>query len=564
MLVAMPERRAAFTFLICSSLIILAVPLVLVAIAYYETQNFASYGLCNPGLNNVLRLPWCQDAPAPAVSGKALVVGRQGFKNAAFVKALAADAGFSLGNVAGEAIAFNALLESQTSQLLVNVLPPPNNSYAIDLNVSNILICNVGENAGDNLPACPQNGLGNGSTFVFGNTSEPGFVFGRRLNSPSSALIIAEGAPGGEIITFDLNSENATFGDIVCNSGNNTGLSLAECPVVGNDTGVPLLFGNASESDFADVKRIAAGPDIRVYATSNASPVIYIDYAGLDFCNISCAENFVVNIHNSQLGYGVVYGFGHTFTEPARGSAILSGELSLVANANFSTALAGRNHEISGGTGNAVPFGTNITISNCSYCYAGGLDNIIQDSEFCAIFSAESGLIANSVFSTMFSIEINSITDSDYSTNLGGDSISSGADRTSSLTRLPGSATVSGVEFSDTANVAHLKTFGSLRTSSKRTVPGGTTVTLEKTDFMFIIQGGVGNATVELPPNPYGGFWVYFRIVGSTNLVIQATGGAELCSSVSSCAVNGSEYVTTDNASRYYIKRGDDGWNSFN
>jgi len=166
-------------------------------------------------------------------------------------------------------------------------------------------------------------------------------------------------------------------------------------------------------------------------------------------CNVTCEENFYLNLPNGDVGYGLAMGTDHTFANDAThgASAILSGRMNALVASNGSVVVGGQNNTISGtawsliGAGHdnqvtaarsaVVAGGFNVVDSSLSFVGAGennlilslyeanaivtgdsnealnctrsiigaGFDNVMRDSDDCAVVSGKQNQILDSVSS---------------------------------------------------------------------------------------------------------------------------------------------------------------------
>lgn len=545
----------------------LAAALLVASFAYKDAHDLEGFSVCNAGQNLGLDLPGCPTT-GPSVAGLGLVFGNNAFSDLAFVKRLEGGVGINVTAEGGTRVGFAADIQSLTPRLIVGVAPAPGKAITLDLNATGAIACNAGNNSGQELPSCPQSGQNSGEPLLFGNSSLDNFVFARRVRSLSSSIIVSIGGANEEFLDLNLNLTNVT-GTVLCSTGDNTGLDLPRCPAVGNTSGVPLVFGNSTEPEIVQIKRLASNSPAIVISTAGFdADLVLIDFneTGLDVCNVSCSQNFVLNIENSPSGFGIQQGFNHTFTGLVPGSAILSGESSTLNGAALSVVLGGSFQLIDGGTGNGVYSGRGHTINGaCVQSFiSGGDGHTMTDSDFSGILQGQGSVMDNADYCIIVNGDGHTITDANYVTILSGANhvVGAGADRSSILSG--NGLSIAGANDADTAHAANLHSFGSLRASGLRTVAGGSTVTVQLGDFLFVIEGGAGTATVQMPPGLPSGMQIMFRIVGSTDLNIQAISGARLCPLTSGCTVNGLESVTADNEARFYINTFiNDRWYSF-
>lgn len=519
---------------------------------FTKSDDLSGFNVCNAVTN-----PTLSNCPSAAGSGGAinLLYGIPGNDEIAFVKRLQSGTGTSVTKSGAGRVDIVANVISLTPRLVVgsdNLAP---NSITLSLNYTETRACNAGNNTGQNLTYCPPGSFDSGVPIFFANASAPNVTLARRLVSLSPALILDYGGPFNELITIDLNVANLSESRILCNAGDNTGLELPRCPSTGNNTGVPLLYGNSSEPIVANVRRIATQtPEISITSAAPDSDIVYIGFNEPDPCNLTCQENYLVEISNTNSGFGISQGFNQTLSGLSDGAAILSGESIVIENSPYSVAAGGDLHDIRDGSHNGLLSGSGNSMQNCSFSFmGGGVGNIMENCAYSAIMHGSGNIMTNSDYCVIINGEGHLITDVSYASIIAGTghTIAAGADRASIL--CGDGITISGVLDADTAHAANLLATDGLRIGGLRTIPGGSTVAAALGDFMFLIESGAGTATVELPANIPDGLMITTRIIGNIDLDIVATDGASLCPVNATCTVNGTESVVEDNAARNYI-----------
>lgn len=548
-------QRIAVCFIGLLLASIFVASLVVALVAFGQIDDVRVVSVCNAGQNSALQLPGCPTG-GTAVPGVALVFGDQWLKNVAFLRRLGNLAGVNVTKSGVSRLRFDLFLQSLTPQLIVGVGPAPNRPVTLNTNITANLICNAGNNSGQELPLCPQFAVNDGAPLFYGSTFFDTVVFARRIRSVSSVLTVSTDSPTGSSLLLNFYANNITLGEEFCNTGDNSGLDLPDCPLVGNNTGVTLVFGDTAAT-VTRVKRLAAGQG-RINITTSAfnSPTVNFDFDQEVLCTVNCSENRIVLVENSPAGFGIVQGFGHTFSGSNAGAAILAGENSTLSGAPRSVVAACAECFVSCTHCGAVG-GSAIVISiNSDFSLVlNGASQLIDESTYALTAAGQSSSIEDSLHASILGGAMHFISDGDKSSIAGGQDISMGPNSFQSSALAGNSLTITGGTIAGVSYAQNLHTFGSLVVFGFQEWFQTTAIRFTNpTTYSYI---AVGDAFPVVPwnlrPDMPDGIIYFLKSTTNVDINITAIDGASICPRGSPCTVNGNQVMTQQYGGGLYV-----------
>lgn len=403
--------------------------------------------ICNTGNNDGLDLPLCgQEGIAPGLPilfGKdEKILGRR------FTKGL----GVQLESFDDSHIQVGVLVESLSPLLSVGK-KITSQGESITFNITEReetpLVCNAGDNTGLDLPDCPQVGVTNGTSIVFGDTLDPTVTYVKRFVSEDEALIISDNS---DFITFNVNESFIIDPcDITCpenfkltieNSLDGFGIVAGfnhTFPDDGTVGGSAILSGIQNAVTNANASTIVGGRENEISDT---------------FCSlIGTGRNHVITSEKSAIvsGEGNLISASHAFCgsgerntiSAASGfvgsgidhlvsgtrSGIVSGDNSIISG-DDSFVGSGDENVISGDQSGIVSGSTNDIGGNFCIVGSGSENSILAGVVSSSIVSGQQNVIDGSSFSLIGSGDSNTLTNSDRSSIISGtgNTITGGSD----------------------------------------------------------------------------------------------------------------------------------------